>query len=275
MVTGKSAQLRAQRRWADARGLRYDPYGCVRTLADNLRAPLDAAALAELERGSELRPGATRPARAHSLCSSAALVVNVFAYWRGRDQTPLLRALGQGGAGGVRLAFEEPLPTGLPGDPPVVDVVLFRPDGRCVAVESKYGEWLVPRRPGKRAFKDKYFPPSGGVWAAAGLPLCQALAADLQAGRERFKYLNAPQLLKHALGLATAGWRTSTLVYLYFDRDGKEQPRHRAELDRVVARLKPELGLRVTTYQALFGALRTTAGVEREYIDYLATRYFD
>jgi hypothetical protein len=274
VVTGKTAQLRAQRRWADAQGVRYDAYGCVRTLADNFREPLDGATLAELERGSELAPGATRPARAYSLCSSTALVVNVFAYWRGRDQTPLLRALGLDGAGGLRLAFEEPLPTGLSGDPPFIDVALFRPDGRCVAIESKYGEWLAPRRPGKRAFKDKYFPPGSGVWAAAGLPRCQALALDLQAGRERLKYLNAPQLLKHALGLARAGLRTSSLVYLYYDRDGKEQERHGAEIERVVARLQPEIELHVATYQALFGALRATPGVERGYIEYLAQRYF-
>lgn len=274
MVTGKTAQLRAQRRWADARGVRYDAHGCVRTLADNFREPLDAAVLAELERGSELTPGATRPARAYSLGSSAALVVNVFSYWRGRDQTPLIRALGLSGAGGERLAFEEPLPTGLPGDPPFVDVALFRPDGPCVAVESKYGEWLVPRRPGKRVFKDKYFPPGVGVWSAAGLPHCQALALDLQAGHERFKYLNAAQLLKHALGLAHGGLRTSALVYLYFDRDGKERARHGVELERVAARLAPELELQVTTYQALFGALRATPEVERAYIDYLAQRYF-
>lgn len=275
MVTGKTAQLRAQRRWADARGLRYDAYGCVRRLADNLRAPLDGAALVELERGSELTPGATRPARAHSLCSSAALVVNVFAYWRGRDQTPLLRALGLEGAGGERLAFEEPLPTGLAGDPPTIDVVLFRPDGRCVAVESKYAEWLVPRRAGKRVFKDKYFPPGAGVWEAAGLPRCQALACDLQAGRERLKYLNAPQLLKHALGLANAGLRTSAIVYLYFDHDGKETARHRAEIERVVERVAPELELHAATYQTLFGVLRALPGLERSYIDYLAQRYFD
>jgi hypothetical protein len=274
VIAGKTVELRAQRRWADARGIRYDAYGCVRTLADNLRAPLDAEALAELERGSELEAGATRPARVYSLCSSAALVVNVFAYWRGREQTPLLRALGLDGAGGDRLAFEEPLPTGLPGDPPFVDVALFRPDGRCVAVESKYSEWLVPRRPGKRAFKDKYFPPGAGVWKAAGLPRCQALASDLQAGRERCKYLNAPQLLKQALGLAHAGMRTSALLYLYFDRDGKEKARHRAEVERVAERIGPELELHVATYQALFAALRATPGLDRGYVDYLALRYF-
>ena len=272
-MTAKTALLRAQRRWADARGVRYDARGFVRALRDNLREPLDDSALAEFQRGSELTPRATQPARAHALCSSAALVVNVFGYWRGRDQTPLLEALGVGGPGGTRLEFEAPLPTGLPGDPPTVDVALHRADGRCVAVESKFAEWLTPRPRGQRVLKDKYFA-QGRVWEAAGLPLCQALAEDLQEGRERLKYLNAAQILKHALGLAVNGLRTSALVYLYYDRPGREAVTHRAEVDSVIARLRPELDLRVATYQALFGALRATPGLDREYVGYLAQRYF-
>ena len=274
MVTAKTVLLRAQRRWADAHGVHYDAHGCVRELDDNLHTPLDGTALAEFRRGSELAPGTARPARLYSLCSSAALVVNVFGYWRGRDQTALLQALGIDGPGGTRLAFEEPLPTGLPGDPPTVDVALFRPDGRCVAVESKFAEWLTRRPRGKRPFKDKYFAPGDRVWAAAGLARCQALAEELQDGRERTKLLNAPQLLKHALGLAMNGLRTSTLVYLYYERPSKEATTHRAELDRIVPRLAPEIDLRVSTYQALFGALREAPGVERGYVDYLARRYF-
>jgi restriction endonuclease-like protein len=272
VVTAKTALLRAQRRWADGRGVRYDARGFVRALTDNLREPLDDSALAELQRGSELAPCATQPARAHSLCSSAALVVNVFGYWRGRDHTPLLEALGVAGTGGTRLELEVPLPTGLPGDPPTVDVALYRPDG-CVAVESKFAEWLAPRPRGKRVLKDKYFA-HGRVWEAAGLPLCQALAEDLQEGRERLKYLNAAQLLKHALGLAVNGLRTSALVYLYYDQPGREAVTHRAEVDRVVARLEPELDFRVATYQTLFSALRGTPGLDRDYVDYLARRYF-
>jgi hypothetical protein len=274
VVTDKTELFRAQRRWADAHGVHYDARGCVRALADNLRAPLDDSMLAEFQRGSELAPRATQAARAHSLCSSAALVVNVFAYWRGRDQTPLLAALGVGGAGGTRLEFEAPLPTGLPGDPPTVDVALYRPDGRLLAVESKFAEWLTPRPRGKRVFKDKYFAEGRRVWAAAGLPLCQSLAEELQDGRERTKHFNAPQLLKHALGLAANGRRTSTLVYLYYERPGRQAATHRAEAERFVARLAPEFDVRVATYQALFAALRAEPDIERDYVDYLARRYF-
>ena len=63
MVTGKSALLRAQRRWADTHSVGYDAYGCVRDLGDNLHAPLDDAAYAEFLRGSELTPGTDGPRR--------------------------------------------------------------------------------------------------------------------------------------------------------------------------------------------------------------------
>jgi hypothetical protein len=162
----------------------------------------------------------------------------------------------------------------LPGDPPTVDVALYRPDGRCVAVESKFAEWLTPRPRRLRAFKDKYFAQGAQLWTAAELPRCQALAEELQNGRERLRFLNAAQLLKHALGLANNGLRTSALVYLYYDRPGREATTHRAELDRVAGRLAPELELHVVTYQALFAVLREAPGLERGYVDYLAQRYF-
>ena len=166
------------------------------------------------------------------------------------------------------------MPTGLAGDAPTTDVALAGADGRYVAIESKYGEWLVPRPRNKQTLKGKYFPSGERIWEAAGLPEAQALAEDLQSGRERFKLLNAAQLLKHALGLAKNGRRSGVLVYLYYDWPAPEAATHRSELDRVLARLHPELDLRVLTYQALFRSLRDVAGLDHAYLDYLARRYF-
>lgn len=279
MPTARTSLLRAQRRWADTCGVRYDARGCVSDLADNLRVPLEGAALAEVQRGAELDPGLKQPARLYSLGSSAALVVNVFDHWRERDATPLLRALGVATSAGVTLRLEEPLPTGLPGNPPTSDVTLDLGDGTRVAIESKYGEWLERRPRNKRVFKDKYFPQgqgpgAEGVWAAAALPNCQALAADLQSGHERLKYLHAAQLLKHALGLAKGGHARSVLMYLYYDWPAREAAAHRAELARVGARLAGEIDLRVLTYQSLFGSLRESPGLDAGYVAYLAQRYF-
>jgi hypothetical protein len=273
VASSRIALARRQRRWADLNGIRYDARGFVTDLATNLRAPLTAIARAEHARGSELTATTTRPPRLHSLTSSAALVENFFGWWRDRDLSGLVVALGLDGGEGARLTLEEPLPTGLAGDPPLVDVALRWPHGRLVAIESKLGEWLVRRPRNKTAFKDKYFPREQ-VWSAAGLPRCQALADDLQRGRERPKFLHAAQLLKHALGLAKSGASKSTLLYLYFDCAGREAATHRSEIERIVERVVPEIDLRVVTYQQVFDALRATAGVDADYLRYLAARYF-
>jgi hypothetical protein len=112
------------------------------------------------------------------------------------------------------------------------------------------------------------------VWAEAGLPRCQALAEDLQAGRERSKFLHAAQLLKHALGLAKRGARAPALVYLYYAWPGPEAAVHREEIERLRARLAGEIEWRVLTYQELHRALCAAPGVDRAYLDYLAQRYF-
>jgi hypothetical protein len=275
-ASSRTGLVRRQRRWAAARGVSYDVRGYLRTLADNLRVPLGEDALAELARGSELAPSPTRPPRLHSLYSSAALVLNVFEHWRGRDATPLARALGVGGDGvAARLAFEEPLPTGLPGDPPTADIALRWPTGRLVAVESKFGEPLVRRPRSQRAFKDKYFPPGERVWEAHGLPRCQALAEALQGGHVRAKWLHAAQLLKHALGLARSGASEWTLVYLFYEHGGRESRPHRDELARMQEAVAGEVDLVGRSYQELYAALCSDPSVDAGYLRYLGERYFD
>jgi Restriction Endonuclease associating with ARP len=261
---------RRQRRWADEAGVGYDRAGFVRELDANLARPLDAAMRRELERGSELAPRGSRPARIHSVSSSAALVVNVFGPWRETDTKPLAAALGFDGAPAV--AFEEPVPTGLEGEPPLIDVLLRWPSGRVAAVESKFGEWLVRRPRNKAAFKPKYFPVGEDLWARAGLVACQALAADIQALRERFRWLHAAQLLKHALALSRSAEAGYALVYVYYAWPGREGPAHRAEIERFQARVASELDFRALTYQDLFRAL--AADSSSASIEYLRGRYF-
>jgi restriction endonuclease-like protein len=264
---------RQQRRWAEAAGVDYDARGYVRDLALNLRAPLDATAHAELARGSELEATTARPARLWSLTSSGALVVNVFDYWRGHDTAPLAAALGLP-QGSPTISYEEPLPTGLEGDPPTADVALRWPSGRIAAIESKFCEWLVRRPRNKAVFKRKYFPPGGEVWSAAGLPRCQELAADIDAGRERFRWLHAAQLLKHALGLARLAAPATTLVYLYYDWPSREATEHAAEVARFARRIAPDCDLRALTYQALYAALEAAEPLDSRYRTYLTQRYF-
>lgn len=264
---------RRQRRWAEQAGIELDATGFVRDEAANLRVPLSAAAQLGFERGSERAPRPTLPPRMRALHSSAALVANVFDYWTGRDTAPLTLALGLG-AEPATLAFEEPLPTGLEGDPPTADVLVRLAAGHVVAVESKFTEWLVRKPRNKAVLKTKYFPPGKELWALHGLPRCQRLAERLQAGAERFRFLHAAQLLKHALGLAMTAPHGFELRYLYYDWPAREAAEHREELARFADAVAPELAFRATTYQSLLAALAQDACVERAYLDYLRARYF-
>lgn len=80
--------------WATAHVIDVDSRGRVRNLRDNLFAPLNPQTLREFESGDGDELGtADDVGKLHSLWSSAALVCNVFDYWRERPSTPLLKAL--------------------------------------------------------------------------------------------------------------------------------------------------------------------------------------
>ena len=283
---------RQQRRWADSAGIDYDARGFVRDPNANLRVPLAASTRAAFVRGTELTPRKSQPARFSALHSSAALVANVFDHWSTRDAAPLGAALGLG-AERVQLKFEEPLATGVEGDPPLSDVVLRYESGQIVAIESKFGEWLVRRASNRLDLKPKYFAGGKAIWEEAGLPRCQRLAEDLRLGRERFKHLHAAQLLKHALGLvreirvgaaigndavATAGEGPSRsmreLRYLYYEWPHGPAVAHRAELERFADLVGAEIRFSASTYQDLYRALEADARVDHAYLDYLRARYF-
>lgn len=277
-VTAKRERLRQQRRWAEAHGLGADARGYLPTVQANLFAPLAPSTRAAFERGdaSELAETATRPAKMRALRSSAVLVVNVFEHFVGANPKPLLDALGIEEELKHPLAFEAEAryPAGLPGHPPNLDVVLELTSGTIVGIESKFTEWLTPKRGAKNVLKDKYF--EGGVqwWRNGGLPKCQALAAMLKNGEERFRFLDVPQLLKHALGLATARPARFELHYLYFDAPGPASRAQREELARFAERVGAELGFRVLTYQELYRRLCACGRIESSYLRYLGERYF-
>jgi hypothetical protein len=280
MLSPKKDLLRRQRRWAERAGVAHDARGFVREPGANLRVPLTAEIRAALARGSELEPRLREPARIAALHSSAALVANVFGFWYARDAAPLAAALGLGREH-VTLSFEEPFPTGLEGEPPLVDVVLRLAGGGVVAIESKFSEWLVRRPPNKSAFKPKYFPPGRALWAERGLPRCQQLADEIRGNVRRFKQLHAAQLLKHALGLASAAGAAATspgaaprIHYLFFDWPSRESTRHRDELAAFASLVGAEIGFGASTYQQLFCALRAERDVDPSYVDYLRSRYF-
>ncbi len=190
-MSSRTTVLKAQRTWATAAGASLDARGYHVSVAQNLFQPLSSSATEAFSNGSgsEMRDSAVRPAKMRAIHSSAALAVNFFDYWTDKDASPLLSALGFD-RGAAPIAFEAQFPTGLEGIPPNLDIALRFDDGSVVGIESKFTEWLTPKPPGKVLFKPKYFPVEHGLWAANGLPACQALAEQVHASSEGFRYLD-------------------------------------------------------------------------------------
>lgn len=135
--------------------------------------------------------------------SSAALVVNAFAPWRER---PARMTIG-GFSGFNTLRFEAVYPTGLGGTPPHLDLAA---EGACpLVVESKLVEYLTPKA---AVFSRAY--------DTIGDSRCDSpwfgLIAKLRCYSAAYRYLDAAQLVKYALGLMR-GCPQATLVYLFWE----------------------------------------------------------
>lgn len=256
MSESKNEAIRRQLAWAAAHGLQVDESGYLPRVDDNLRQSLSPATEKALRTGAggELNDREDGPAKMRALHSSAALAVNAFDFWPSRDRRELEERLGLP-HGSVSLEFEAQFETGLPGTPPTLDVVLRYSDGSVVAIESKFTEWMVKKPKKKAAFAQSYFPARERLWANQSLPRCQELAEQVQSGDLRFEYLDAPQLLKHALGLGRYSRRAS-LWYVFADCPGHESGVHASELTRFEDAIGGELSFRASSYRGLLQGFR-------------------
>ena len=189
---------------------------------------------------------------------------------------PLGQALGSG-PGIERLSFEAQFPTGLPGNPPNLDVALRLPLGEVWAIESKFTEPFASAKRGP-VFKDKYFPLGQPVWSERGLIRCAAVASVLQKGDVVFQHLDAAQLLKHALGLQVNHPGHFTLVYLYADQyadqEASEPKLHRSEIDRFGTAVAGDFPFVPLPYRTFLTKLRSFAGeAHNSYFEWIAERY--
>ena len=105
------------------------------------------------------------------------------------------------------------------------------------------------------------------------MPETQRFAEEVQSKAIVFRYLDAPQLMKHALGLATHCGSKFRLLYVYFDAAGRIGDAHREEIQEFTGRLVSELGFQAFSYQDLIGKLRSGSGITNEYLQYLRARY--
>lgn len=193
----------------------------------------EALILAALARspGNEVKSG-----KFDSPESSAALVANAFGWFLTRPgDLPPLPGAPMGQATAVTLEAEMRFPWSG-GRHPWLDVGIETAT-TLVGVESKRYEPFRPRK--ASGFSDVYDRP---VWGEA-MGRYVALMHDLVEGRIDFDTLDAPQLIKHALGLRTRAEKRgmgAVLVYLYAEPPvwaGSGKPvdpariaRHRAEV---------------------------------------------
>ena len=173
------------------------------------------------------------------------------------------------------ISFEAQFSTGLLGNPPNIDVALELSDGFIVGIESKFSEWLSPKSVSKGPFKSKCFPAGTGLWEERGLQRSQELSDQMNSGATRFRYLDAAQLLKHALGMATQLDDRFSLFYMYLDWPGKESSLHIEGVSQFADFIGPELGFKAITYQRLLLSMHKEQGTDSEYLDYLRERYCD
>ena len=259
--------------WAHQRGIKLDEDGYTLSLNDNLFLPLLPEVEKEFQSGKGDELGSDdKTGKMQALHSSSALVLNVFQYWRNANVPDIASACGAS-RGVTEIHFEQTHATPLGGIPPHLDVEFRGNDVNPVAIESKFTEPY--HRHTKRTIKDKYLGVPG-LWAQ--LPRCEELVRRIheeEHGKTSFVYLDAPQLLKHILGLATGfGPKGFELLYLWYEVPSAEAERNRSEIMDFREHIGDEVNFREMTYQELFEAIRRLATADGDYISYLRERYF-
>lgn len=102
----------------------------------------------------------------------------------------------------------------------------------------------------------------------------RALANAIAQGHTRYTHLDAPQLLKHALGFVRARGSRFQLWYIYFDLAGPVGDAHRTEIDRFAGAVGAELRFRASSYQQLIRSMdRLARRDDGAYVEYLRSRY--
>lgn len=254
-------------------------------LERNLFEPLSADARAEYGAGDggELGGRDGNPGKMQAVHSSSALCCNVFHYWRRIGRADVIaRACGLLDAGAA-VSFEQKVPIDATQFrfPPNLDAVFRYASGSIdvIGVESKFGEPFSAR--GHQGLKSAYLEDGcDPFWR--GLPALRKLAKNLCPENRTYEFLDAPQLLKHILGLSRNAERGFRLLYLYYAVPGPAGPKHADEVDDFLAvARKDRVTVSALTYQDVIGRLladdrvisERSQGEHAAYLNYVAERY--
>jgi hypothetical protein len=272
MTISLSHTERVQAQWALKAGKSLERPGYVKDLADNLiLRKLNLQTKYEFANadGSEL------DSKMRALVSSSALAVNFFDSWRDVPKELLTSALKlQEPITSLRFEYKcdkEKYPVGPRS--PNLDLLLTLANGQRIGIESKFVEPYRNRGTGY-SLSPKYFPPGLGHWSNAGLLRAQSLANEI---RGQWKYLDAPQLLKHMLGLRSEQPEAIVhLIYVWYDTDFDDAKAHRAEVEQFSNSIAGDIvRFSAISYQELFRSLRDSSPDSSPgWAAYLAERYF-
>lgn len=89
--------------------------------------------------------------------------------------------------------------------------------------------------------------------------------------------MDAPQLLKHMLGLNYENRfkeKGFTLLYLWYEIPSMEADKHRSEIESFKKAIGQDIDFQVLTYQELFQRIKGIPGTDQSYLSYLGVRYF-
>jgi predicted nuclease with RNAse H fold len=266
--------LSAVRRSMRDRRIRLDTAGRTATLEENLPG-LTPAVLEEIRRevsegdGNELsRAGGLQP-NLHSAWSSAALAINTFARWRGSESRLRIGGIKAPGP----LMFERKSAIGLRGRPPNLDVLAVG-DQSVLAIESKFTETLEPHT---AAFSSTYV---GAVQRLADRRW-RAEYERLLKEPQRYRFLDAAQLVKHYLGLRNShAEKAVALVYLFWEPKNAPElapfATHRAEVREFAQAVEgADLRFLALSYRELWASWTQRKSPEwlSEHVDALVRRY--
>jgi hypothetical protein len=273
--------------WARRHGITIDEAGYTEKLNDNFFLPPTPDVL----QGFQRDPGGDPHESIFAAHSSAALVVNVFFYWRlYNDVSPIIATICPNlvNYDPLGLVFEDRCPIAWPTPqadrkPPQLDVnITYLDKGepsvtKVIAVESKFGE-LYGQDQGP--FADCYVAKENDpIWK--GLEPLREVAVRINRGEKSiYRRLKVSQLIKHILGLNSRfqGIQNFELVYLWYPAPGPEAVEHEDEVGRfqqLTDACNPRVRFRSIKYQDLLQSLAVAHGkAHGAYIDYLLERYF-
>jgi hypothetical protein len=241
-----------------------DEQGYTRTWRDNLLASVDPIDFEmDLRQGS----GGELDTKFRAPHSSSALAVNTFAPFRRAPEC--LRVAEH--VGFTSLSFERKCPSGLPGTPPNLDVLLEDP-ARVLAIESKCLEYLTPK---KANFSSSYF---SGIQDERRSTSWFSEMTRLRDTPDAYLCLDAAQLIKHALGLSHSfPGREISLLYLWWEpanaADFLVFSRHRDEVHDFAGRVAgSHIRFEWTAYKGLWDQWLAEDG-DKEHVANLRNRY--